>query len=123
MGMSCECECMHVCWPDLCEECIDTRQTTIPCILQILQCQSSILCIRFLSLQCIFSPHTLGISELTLPWLNVTKQIGDEGILVLSRHTSTKVCNTCFSLCRPTTIGLRNQHMTHGNHPETTQLL
>jgi len=38
---------------------IDTRYASVPTVLQILQCESPVLCIGLLSLQCILSPHTL----------------------------------------------------------------
>uniref|UniRef100_A0A914NAB8 Candidate secreted effector n=1 Tax=Meloidogyne incognita TaxID=6306 RepID=A0A914NAB8_MELIC len=41
------------------EECIDSRNSSIPTIIQIFQSKTAILSICFLSFQCIFCPNTL----------------------------------------------------------------
>jgi len=57
--------------PVLLEEGVDTRDTTIPRIFQVLQCQAAVLCIGLLALQSVLRPHTLAVNELTLPWLDI----------------------------------------------------
>lgn len=59
------------CVPVLLEQCIYTRNTTIPRVLQILKRQSSVLGCSLLPLQPILCPHSLAVNELTLPWLNI----------------------------------------------------
>jgi len=85
---------------------IDTRNAPVPTVLQILQCESPVLCIGLLSLQCILSPHTLWVYELRLPWLNVSVQVGNQLIFIMT-HARTEVGDTNVSLFRPPQIRLR----------------
>jgi len=55
----------------LLEECVDTRNTTIPAVFQIFQSEPTVLGIRLLTLQRILGPHALRVDELTLPRLYV----------------------------------------------------
>jgi hypothetical protein len=81
----------------LLEERIDTWNASVPAVFQILQCQSSVLRIRFLSLQSILCPHALRIYELRLPRLDVSVQVGDQLIFVVA-HARTEVGDTDICL-------------------------
>ena len=89
----------------LLEQRIDTWNASVPTVLQILQCESPVLCIGFLSLQCILSPHTLRVNELRLPWLNVSVQVGNQLIFIMT-HARTEVGDTNVRLFRPSQIRL-----------------
>mmetsp|Transcript_39127 Transcript_39127/g.70495 ORF Transcript_39127/g.70495 Transcript_39127/m.70495 type:complete len:457 (+) Transcript_39127:2263-3633(+) len=108
--------------PVLAEEGIDTRNTTIPRILQILERQSSILRIGLLALQCILCPHTLRVHKLTLPGLQITEKVGNQLIGIVT-ETRTEMRHTRICLLAVTKITLGNQHMTHRKHSKATQLL
>lgn len=90
----------------LLEQCIDTWNASVPTVLQILQCESPVLCIGLLTLQCILSPHTLWVYELRLPWLNVSVQVGNQLIFIVT-HARTEVGDTDISLFRPPQIRLK----------------
>lgn len=90
----------------LLEQRIDSRNTPVPTVLQILQCESPVLRIGLLSLQSILSPHTLRVNELRLPWLNVSVQVGNQLIFIMT-HARTEVGNTNVSLFGPPQIRLR----------------
>lgn len=98
--------------PILLEERIDTWNASVPTVLQILQCESSVLRIGFLSFQSILSPHTLRIYELWLPRLDVSVQVGNQLIFVMT-HARTEVGDSNISLFRPPQIRLKKQKITH----------
>ena len=81
----------------LLEQCIDTRYTMIPTILQIIQCQSTILSLSLSSFQSILSPNTLRIFELTLPCMNVPIQVRNQLIFFMT-HTSSIMSDTRIGL-------------------------
>lgn len=55
------------CQTILLEEGINSGDASVPRVLQVIKSQSSILSSCLLSLECIFSPHTLRIQEFRLP--------------------------------------------------------
>jgi hypothetical protein len=57
------CECESV----LLEESIDSGDTSVPRVFQVIQGKSTVLSCSFLSLECILCPHTLRIQEFRLP--------------------------------------------------------
>ena len=59
----------------LLKESVNPRNASVPRILQVLQSQSSVLCIGLLSLQSILCPNSLRVNEFTVPWVYVSEQI------------------------------------------------
>mmetsp|Transcript_42650 Transcript_42650/g.166468 ORF Transcript_42650/g.166468 Transcript_42650/m.166468 type:complete len:261 (+) Transcript_42650:2330-3112(+) len=69
----------------LLEQRVDSRNSTIPTIFQILKRQTTILGHSFLSLERIFGPHSLGVHKLTFPRLNVAVQVRNQLVLVVAQ--------------------------------------
>jgi len=113
-------ECKRV--PILLEESVNTRDTTVPGILQVLQGEASILCIRLLTLQGILGPHTLTVNELSFPCLDVPVKIWDQLVLFMTQATSV-MGDACLCLLRVPQIRLWDEDVTHTQHTKTTQLL
>ena len=74
----------------LLEERVDTRDTTVPAILEILESETAVLRVRLLSLHRVLRPDTGRVHELSLPRLQVAVQVGDE-LVLLVRHTGAEV--------------------------------
>lgn len=74
------------CQTILLEQGVDSRNTVIPTILQVIKCETSILSLCFGTFQCILGPNPLGVLELTLPGVDVAVQIGYQLILLMT-HT------------------------------------
>jgi hypothetical protein len=91
----------------LLEESVDTRQTTVPAVLEVLQSQAAVLLLSFLTFLGVFNPNTLGVTELRLPRDDVAEDVGDEGLLVV-RHTSAVMCDTGVGLFRPSLVAGRD---------------
>ena len=81
----------------LLEQRVDTRNTTIPAVLEILERQAPVLRVRLLALHRVLRPDTSGVEELGLPWLQVAVQVGDQ-LVLLVRHTSAEVRDSDVSL-------------------------
>src|SRR3989338_6711493 len=96
----------------LLEEGINSRNTSVPRILQIFQAKLSVLFHSFSSLCCVFGPYTLRINEFRLPRLEISVEIRNELTFIVT-HTRTEVRNTCICLFRVFEIRLRNENMTH----------
>lgn len=75
--------------PVFLKESVDTRDPTVPGVLQVLQSQPTVLCVGFLSLQPVLGPHTLAVNELTLPRLDVAA--GGTGWVRSGYHSITHV--------------------------------
>mmetsp|Transcript_4453 Transcript_4453/g.3945 ORF Transcript_4453/g.3945 Transcript_4453/m.3945 type:complete len:530 (-) Transcript_4453:1161-2750(-) len=110
------------CVPILLEERIDTRDATIPRILEIFECETPVLRVGLLALERILGPHTLGVEKLTLPRLNVAVEIGNHLVLVMAQ-TRAEVSDATLRLLRESQITLRDKNVTHGEHAQATQLL
>ena len=55
----------------LLKEGVNAGNATVPGVLQIFQCQTSVLSIGLLALESVLCPHTLAVNKLTLPWLDI----------------------------------------------------
>lgn len=64
-----------------------------------------ILSISLLPLKSVFSPHTLGIDELGFPRLNITIQVRNQLVFVVT-HTRAEVSDAHVCLFAPPQIGL-----------------
>lgn len=53
------------------EECVDAWYSSVPAVLQVLQCETPVLAACLLLLEGILTPHTLTVNKLTLPRLDV----------------------------------------------------
>mmetsp|Transcript_39335 Transcript_39335/g.83813 ORF Transcript_39335/g.83813 Transcript_39335/m.83813 type:complete len:1257 (-) Transcript_39335:3240-7010(-) len=106
----------------LLEQSIDSRDSTIPGILQILQSQAPVLGVGLLPLQRILGPDSLRVDELGLPGLDVAVQIGNQLVLFV-RQTTAVVGDAGLSLLGISQIGLRDQNVTHTQHAQASQLL
>ena len=106
----------------LLEEGVDTGDPPIPCILEVLQSQASILGHCLLSLHGVVSPNALTINELALPGLDVAEQVGDEQVLLVGKPRA-KVTDANVRLSGEAKIGLGDEDVTHGEHAETTEFL
>lgn len=62
----------------LLEQRVDTRDTAIPRVFEILERETSVLSVRLLALQSVLGPDSSRIEELCLPRLYVTEQVGNE---------------------------------------------
>lgn len=76
----------------LLEQCIDTRNTAVPAVLEILQGQAAVLSIGFLPLHGILRPNTGGIKEFSFPRLQISIQVRNK-LIGLVRHPGTEVSN------------------------------
>mmetsp|Transcript_25456 Transcript_25456/g.58663 ORF Transcript_25456/g.58663 Transcript_25456/m.58663 type:complete len:336 (+) Transcript_25456:2317-3324(+) len=106
----------------LLEQGVDAWNTAVPCILQVLQRETPVLCVGFLALQGVLSPHTLTVDELSLPCLNVAVQVGNELVFLMAQTTAV-VGDACLCLLRVSQVRLRDQDVTHAEHAQTTKLL
>mmetsp|Transcript_8139 Transcript_8139/g.19409 ORF Transcript_8139/g.19409 Transcript_8139/m.19409 type:complete len:210 (-) Transcript_8139:3983-4612(-) len=106
----------------LLEERVDSRNTTIPGILQVLQCEASVLRRGLLPLQGVLGPDTLGIDELRLPGLHISVQVGDELVLLVAQATAV-VRDARLGLLRISQVRLRDQDVAHTEHAQSSQLL
>ena len=106
----------------LLEESVDTRQTAVPAVLEVLQSQASVLLLSFLTFLGVLYPDTLRVAELRLPRNDVAEDVGDEGLLVV-RHTSAVMCDSGVGLLRPSLVASRDQDVRSGDHTKTTKLL
>lgn len=111
----------------LLEEGVDTWNTSVPGVLQIFQCQTSdeyqihinkleynniikiwlwlkrtvpVLSNGLLTLEGVFSPNSLRVNELALPWLDVTIQIRNQLILLVT-HSRAEMSDSHISLFGP----------------------
>ena len=57
--------------PVLLEEGVDSGDSPVPRVLQVLQSEAPVLSIGLLPLQPVLRPHPLAVNELALPWLYV----------------------------------------------------
>lgn len=57
---------------------VDTRNTTVPRVLEILESKTTVLRVRLLTLEGVLGPNTGGVEELGLPRLDVTEEVGNE---------------------------------------------
>ena len=106
----------------LLEEGVDSRNTSIPTVLQIFQSKSSVGSGSFLSLHGVFRPYPSRVQELGLPRLHVTIQVWDELILFMG-HTRSEMGDTArIGLFGPSQIGLRDENEAHRQHTKTTEL-
>ena len=108
--------------PVFLEQSVDTWKTTVPTILEILKCQSSVLLVRLLSLLRVLGPHSLRIDELSFPRDDITKDVRNQSLFVMC-HTRTVVGNTSICLLRPSLVTRRDQNMRSRDHSKSTQLL
>ena len=106
----------------LLEEGVDARDSAIPRILEVLERQTAVLRRRLLTLERVLGPDALRVDELGLPRLDVAVQVGNELVLVV-RHTRAEVGDADVRLFGPAEIRLRDEHVTHGEHAQTAQLL
>jgi len=88
------------------EQRVDSRKTTIPAIFEILERQSSVLLLGFLSLLGVFHPYTLGVDELALPRDDISEDVGNQGLLVVG-HAGTVMRDASVGLLRPTLVACR----------------
>ena len=51
------------------EERVDTRNTAVPRVLQVLEREAAVLLVRLLTLERVLGPHALRVDELALPRL------------------------------------------------------
>lgn len=106
----------------LLEQGVDSRNTSIPTILQIFQSESTIGSGSFLSLHGVFRPYSSRIQELGLPRLHVSIQVRNELILFMG-HTRSEMGDTArIGLFGPSQIGLRDENEAHRQHTKTTEL-
>jgi hypothetical protein len=108
--------------PIFLEESIDSRNTMIPGLFQIIQSESSVLSLGLLSLDCILGPDSLTVNKLGVPSLNVSIQVGNKLILFVG-HACSEMRNSLFSLFRVSQVSLRNEDVPHRQHTQTSQLL
>eukprot|EP00906_Rhabdomonas_costata_P036699 RCo051448 len=106
----------------LLEERVDPGNAAVPTLLKVLQSKSAVLLIGFLPLQGVLRPHALAVQELRLPGLDVPVQVGDELVLVVA-HPGAEEFHPHLGLLGVLQVGLRDQHVTHREHPQPTQLL
>ena len=76
--------------PVLLKEGVNPGDSPIPGILQVIQCESSVLCLGLFSLEGILGPHPLGVDVLTLPGLDVPVQVRNH-LIFLVLHPRPKV--------------------------------
>lgn len=98
------CQCVSV----LLEESVDAGNPSVPGVLQVLKCQSSVLSEGLLSLEPVLRPHTLGVDELALPWLDVAVEIGDELVLFVA-HSRPEMRDLSLGLLGPPVNGKTEQ--------------
>ena len=124
----------------LLKEGVNAGNATVPGVLQIFQCQTSVLSIGLLTLESVFCPHTLAVNKLTLPWLDVAvwkererktyergegRQIGvisetglspvevrNELVLIVA-HARPEVGDSDISLLGPAEVRLWDEHVPH----------
>mmetsp|Transcript_3094 Transcript_3094/g.10260 ORF Transcript_3094/g.10260 Transcript_3094/m.10260 type:complete len:228 (-) Transcript_3094:3866-4549(-) len=104
------------------EQRVDPRNPAVPRVLEILQRESPVLRLRLLPLQRVFRPHALRVVELRLPRLNVPIQVWNQLVLVVG-HPAAEVRHAGIRLHAVLQVGLRDQDVTHGQHPEAANLL
>jgi len=102
------------------EEGVDSGNTSIPGIFQILKGQSPILSCSFLTFQSVLGPDSLRIDEFGFPRLNIPVQVGDQLVFFVT-HSGSEVSDSDVRLFGPTQVGLRNEDVTHGEHAETAE--
>lgn len=107
----------------LLEERVDSGDSSIPRVLEILEREPSVLSGGLLPLHRVLAPDPSRVLEFRLPGLEVSEQVGDE--LLLSRgHSGSEVGDAAdVGLLGPSEVRLRDQDVTHGQHTETTELL
>mmetsp|Transcript_51851 Transcript_51851/g.121766 ORF Transcript_51851/g.121766 Transcript_51851/m.121766 type:complete len:1251 (+) Transcript_51851:175-3927(+) len=106
----------------LLEQRVDARDAPVPRVLQILERQPAVLCVRLLPLQRILGPHALRVEELALPRLDVAVQVGDHLVLVVA-EAGAEVRDAAVGLLREAEVRLRDQHVAHREHAEPAELL
>ena len=103
------------------EECVDARNAAVPGILQVLECEAAVLRIGLLALERILSPHALRVDELGLPWYDVAVEVGNK-LVLLVRHARAEVRDADVCLLAPAQVGLRDEHVAHGQHAKAAEL-
>src|SRR5690242_7747413 len=106
----------------LLEKGVNTRQTTVPAVFQVLKCQSAVLLLSFLTLLRVLHPDALRVAELRLPWNDVAEDVGNESLLIV-RHTGAIMRDTGISLLGPSLVAGRNQNVRSRNHTKSTKFL
>jgi hypothetical protein len=106
----------------LLEQCVDTWDTSVPAVIQIIQRQPPVLSFSFLFLERILAPYTLTVNELALPRLNVTVEVWNQLLLLVS-HTCPEVSHTQVGLLTVPQVRLGDQDMSHAEHTQTTNFL
>jgi hypothetical protein len=104
------------------EKSIDARDTSVPRIFKIFQCQAAILSIGLLSLERILSPNTLGVNKLALPWLKIPEEIWDQLVGVVAK-TGAEMSHSHFRLLAVPEIALWDKHMSHRQHTKPSKFL
>ena len=103
----------------LLEESVDSGDAVVPGLFQIIKGQSSILSLGLLSLQRVLSPNSLTVYKFTLPCLYISEQVRNQLVLLMT-HPRTIVTYPQVRLFTIFQITLRNQNMSHGQHPQST---
>mmetsp|Transcript_6537 Transcript_6537/g.26220 ORF Transcript_6537/g.26220 Transcript_6537/m.26220 type:complete len:208 (+) Transcript_6537:3427-4050(+) len=103
----------------LLEQGVDARNTAIPRVFQVLQCETTILRLRFLTLQRVLSPHALGIVKFSLPRLDVAEQVRNE-LIFFVRHSRAEVRDARVGLHAVPQVALGDENVTHREHTQTT---
>mmetsp|Transcript_6268 Transcript_6268/g.11473 ORF Transcript_6268/g.11473 Transcript_6268/m.11473 type:complete len:253 (+) Transcript_6268:2354-3112(+) len=98
--------------PVLLEERIDTRDTTIPSILQVLQGEASVLRRGLLPLQGVLGPDALRVNELSLPCLHIPVKVRDQLVLLVAQSTAV-VGDACLGLFGVSQVRLRDEDVSH----------
>jgi hypothetical protein len=96
----------------LLEEGVDSWDTSVPGVLQIVEGESTILCCGFLTLECVLSPDTLRVEELRLPGLDVAVKVRDKLILLVT-HACAEMSDTRICLLAKSQITLGYQNVSH----------
>ena len=88
----------------LLEQGVNSGQTTVPRVLQILQGQSSTLLVGFQALLRVLRPHALRVDELRLPRDDIPEDVWNQRLLVVA-HTGSEVRDTTVGLLGPSLVG------------------
>ena len=105
----------------LLKERVDTRNTAIPGVFEVLQGKPSVLRHCFLASHGVVGPHALAVQEFTLPGLDVAEEVWNELVLFM-RKAGAEVADAHVRLLRETQVGLRNENVTHREHAQAAQL-
>mmetsp|Transcript_35305 Transcript_35305/g.88749 ORF Transcript_35305/g.88749 Transcript_35305/m.88749 type:complete len:781 (-) Transcript_35305:276-2618(-) len=108
--------------PVLLEQRVDARDAAVPRVLQILQRETAVLRVGLLALQRVLLPHALRVNELHLPRQDVAIEVGDQ-LVFLVAQARPEVGHAQVGLLGVAQVGLRDEHVPHGQHAQSAQLL